>query len=105
MLAGYRALVGNNEVVDFVAQLDDRMQPLYDPTNKGKAVEILVKYTKSPPDDIAKSYDSFYGADKIMSQDLELTEKALQPWLDLRGSSEKPARYIDLSYWKRALGR
>jgi hypothetical protein len=28
----------------------------------------------------------------------------LQPWLDLRGSSEKPARYIDLSYLKRAAG-
>jgi ABC-type nitrate/sulfonate/bicarbonate transport system substrate-binding protein len=78
---------------------------LYDPKNKAKAVEILVKYTKSPADDIAKSYDSFYVTDKIMSPDLELTDKLLQPWLDLRGSSEKAARYIDLSYWKRALGR
>ena len=40
-----------------------------------------------------------------MSPDLELTDKLLQPWLDLRGSSEKPSRYIDLTYWKRALGR
>ena len=39
------------------------------------------------------------------SLDLELTDKLLQSWLDLRGSSEKPSRYIDLTYWKRALGR
>jgi ABC-type nitrate/sulfonate/bicarbonate transport system substrate-binding protein len=78
---------------------------LYDPNNKQKAVEILVKYTKSPPVDIAKSYDSFYGKDHIMSPNLLLTDRLLQPWLDLRGSSEKPARYIDLSYWKRAVGQ
>ena len=75
---------------------------LYDHTNKQKAVDILVKYTKSPPDDIAKSYDSFYGKDHIMSRDLDLTEAALQPWMELRGSTEKPARYIDLSYLKSA---
>jgi len=78
---------------------------LYDQSNRQKAVEILVKYTKSPPEDIGKSYDSFYGTDKIMSPDFELTDKLLQPWLDLRGSSEKPSRYIDLTYWKRALGK
>ncbi len=78
---------------------------LYDANNKQKAVDILVKYTKSPPADIAKSFDSFYGKDRIMSPDLELTDRLLQPWLDLRGSSEKPERYIDLTYWKRAVGK
>ncbi len=78
---------------------------LYDPNNKQKAVEILVKYTKSPPEDIAKSYDSFYPKDRIMAPDLMLKDSQLQPWLDLRGSSEKPARYIDLSYLRHALGQ
>jgi len=78
---------------------------LYNPANRAKAVEILVKYTKSPPDDIAKSYDSFYPKDRINSPDLELTGRLLQPWLDLRGSAEKPERYIDPTYWKRALGK
>ena len=78
---------------------------LYDPANKPKAVDILVKTTKSPPDDIAKNYDSFYGTDHINSPDLELTDRALQPWLDMRGSAEKPAQYIDQTYWKRALGK
>ncbi len=78
---------------------------LYDPQSKSRAVDILVKYTKSPAGDIAKSYDSFYRTDKIMSPDLELTDTLLQPWLDLSGSAEKPARYIDLGYWQRALGR
>ena len=77
----------------------------YDPKNKDKAVEILVKQTRQPAADIAKNYDAVYGPNKIMSPDLELTDKLLQPWLDLRGSSEKPSRYIDLTYWKRALGR
>ena len=75
------------------------------PKNKNKAVEILVKYTRQPADDISKNYDAFYGADQIMSPDLDLTDKMFQPWLDLRNSSEKPARFIDRSYWKRALGR
>ena len=78
---------------------------LYDPANKQKAVDILVKYTKSPPEDIAKSYDSFYGKDHIMSRDLNLSEAALQPWMDLRSSAEKPVRYIDLSYLKNAASK
>lgn len=78
---------------------------LYDKANKQKAVDIMVKITKSPPGDIAKSYDSFYGTDKIMSPDYKLTDKMLQPWLDLRGSKEKPDRYIDMSYLNRALGQ
>ena len=78
---------------------------LYDPANKSKAVDILVKTTKGAPDDIAKSYNSFYPNDRINSPDLELTDRLLQPWLDMRGSSEKPAHYIDDTYWKRALGK
>jgi ABC-type nitrate/sulfonate/bicarbonate transport system substrate-binding protein len=78
---------------------------LYDPANKQKAVDILVKITKSPAGDIAKSYDSFYGTDKVMSPDYKLTGKMLQPWLDLRGSKEKPERYIDMSYRDRAFGQ
>lgn len=78
---------------------------LYDTANRQKAVDIMVKYTRSPPEDIGKSYDSFYGKDKIMSVDFELTDKLLQPWLDLRGSKETPERYIDLTYLKRALGQ
>jgi ABC-type nitrate/sulfonate/bicarbonate transport system substrate-binding protein len=78
---------------------------LYDPKNKEQAVAIMMKVTKSPHEDIARSYDIYYGPSKVMAPDLELTEAAIQPWLDLRGSKEKPARYMDLSYWKRALGR
>jgi ABC-type nitrate/sulfonate/bicarbonate transport system substrate-binding protein len=78
---------------------------LYDPSNKQRAVEILVKYTRSPADDIAKSYDSFYGKDRINAPEALLTDALLQPWLDLRASSKKPAEYIDLTYWKRALGK
>jgi ABC-type nitrate/sulfonate/bicarbonate transport system substrate-binding protein len=78
---------------------------LYDPSNKQKAVDILVKYTKSPAADIAKSYDSFYGKDRINSPNLELTDRLLQPWLDLRGSAKKPADYIDLTYWTHAVGQ
>jgi ABC-type nitrate/sulfonate/bicarbonate transport system substrate-binding protein len=92
-------------LVAFLRAAAKAQKLLYDPGSKQKAVEIMVKYTKSPPGDIAKSYDSFYGTDKIMSPELMLTDKLLQPWLDLRGSKEKPERYIDQSYWKRALGK
>lgn len=92
-------------LVGFLRAAAKAQKFLYDKSNKQKAVDIMVKYTKSPPDDIAKSYDSFYGSDKIMSPELLLTGKALQPWLDLRDSKEKPEHYIDNSYWKRALGK
>jgi len=78
---------------------------LYDPANKEQAVAIMVKYTRSAPEDMARSYDSFYGVDRIMSQSFELTDRLIQPWLDLRGSLQKPSRYIDLTYWRRAFER
>jgi NitT/TauT family transport system substrate-binding protein len=78
---------------------------LYDPSHKDKAVEILVKYTKSPAEDIAKSYDSFYGKDRINSPNLELTDALLEPWFKLRDNPKKPSDYTDLSYWKRAVGQ
>jgi ABC-type nitrate/sulfonate/bicarbonate transport system substrate-binding protein len=78
---------------------------LYDPKNKAEAVRIMAKVTKTPPEDVAKTYEAYYGPGKVMAPELELTEAGLKPWLDLRGSSENPARYMDLSYWRRALGR
>jgi ABC-type nitrate/sulfonate/bicarbonate transport system substrate-binding protein len=92
-------------VVSFLRAAAKAQRFLYDPANKERAVDIMVKYTHSPREDMAKSYDSFYGTDKIMSPTLEITERGLQSWLDLRGSNEKPGRYIDASYWKRAAGR
>src|SRR5689334_21738398 len=92
-------------VVRFLRAAAKAQKLFYDPANKAKAVEILVKYTRLPAADIEKNYVAVYGPNRIMSPNLELTDKLLQPWLDLRGNSEKPARYIDLTYWKRALGR
>jgi ABC-type nitrate/sulfonate/bicarbonate transport system substrate-binding protein len=77
---------------------------LYDPKNEERAVDIMVKYARSPREDMVRSYKQYYGTDRIMSPNLELTDRSLQPWLDLRGSTEKPSRYMDTSYWKRALG-
>jgi ABC-type nitrate/sulfonate/bicarbonate transport system substrate-binding protein len=94
-----------DSVVKFLRAAAKAQRFFYEPKNKDKAVEILVKYTRLPAADIAKNYDAVYGPNKIMSLDLELTDRLLQPWLDLRGSSEKPARFMELSYWKRALGR
>jgi NitT/TauT family transport system substrate-binding protein len=92
-------------LVRFLRAVAKAQRFFYDPANKQKAVDILVKVTKSPPEDIGKSYDSFYRGDRLMAVDLALTEPMLQPWLALRGSTEKPSRYIDNSYWKQALGR
>ncbi len=91
-------------LIGFLRAAAKAQRYLYDPQNKQRAVDILVKYTRSARDDMARSYDSYYGADKVMSPDLQLTERALQPWLDLRASTEKPSRYMDTSYWKRAVG-
>jgi ABC-type nitrate/sulfonate/bicarbonate transport system substrate-binding protein len=92
-------------VVRFLRAAAKAQRLFYDPSNKAKAVEILAKQTRLPGAEIEKNYDAVYGPNEIMSRNLELTDKLLQPWLDLRGSSQKPARFVDLTYWKRALGR
>ena len=94
-----------DELVRFLRAAAKAQKLFYDPANKAKAVEILASKTRLPAADIEKNYDAVYGPNRIMSPELELTDKLLQPWLDLRGSSEKPSRYVDLTYWKRALGR
>ena len=94
-----------DSVVRFLRAAAKAQRLFYDPSNKAKVVEILAKQTRLPAAEIEKNYDAVYGPNQIMSRNLELTDKLLQPWLDLRGSSQKPARFVDLTYWKRALGR
>ncbi|MFG1403340.1 ABC transporter substrate-binding protein [Xanthobacter sediminis] len=71
-------------------------QWLYDPNNKERAVDILVKAIKSTPEDAAKTYDFYFGPDRVISPDLALTAADLAPYLDIRRSTDDPARYVDL---------
>lgn len=71
-------------------------QWLYDPKNKDQAVDILVQAIKSTPGDAAKTYDFYFGPDRVISPDLALTAADLKPYLDIRKSTDDPARYVDL---------
>jgi ABC-type nitrate/sulfonate/bicarbonate transport system substrate-binding protein len=76
---------------------------LYDTANRDAAIDILVKAIKATPEDAAKTYDLYFGSEEILTKDLELDPARLQPYLDLRGSGEKPERFVDLDYLKSAL--
>lgn len=72
-------------------------QWLYDPKNKDQAVDILVQAIKSTPGDAAKTYDFYFGPDRVISPDLALSSADLKPYLDIRKSTDDPARYVDLT--------
>lgn len=76
---------------------------LYDPQNRAAAVDILVKAIKTTPEDAAKTYDLYFGKENILAKDLALKPERLQPYLDIRKSTSKPERFVDLQYLDAAL--
>ena len=45
------------------------------------------------------------GPNKVMAENLRITPQGLQAFLDLRGSKEDPAKFLDLSYLEKALAK
>ena len=81
---------------------------LYDQRNKDEAVALLVKYSKSNPEDASATYDYFtkihaYSADGLISQSgyLEMT-KALVGFGDLHEPIPPMSKFIDDSFVKEA---
>ncbi|MDB5569857.1 MAG: ABC-type nitrate/sulfonate/bicarbonate transport system periplasmic component-like protein [Hyphomicrobiales bacterium] len=88
-------------VVSFLRATNKAMGMLYDKANRDKAADILVKAIGGTKDEALQSYDLFFG-EEIMARNLDLTREGVKAHLDLRGSSEDPDKYYDLTYLKRA---
>ena len=78
---------------------------LHDVVNKEKAIALLVRTIKCSEMEARKSYDLYFGPLGIVAEDLALSADGVRKYLDLRGSRADPAKFIDLSYLERALGR
>lgn len=82
---------------------------LYDPANRDEAIAILVKETKSSPDDSAKTYDQYIRERQVYRKDGALTDDAMRKMLqgiasigDLNEPLPPPSKYIDGSFLSAA---
>ena len=89
-------------LVSFLQAVDEASRWLDDPKNRERAIDILIKRTKSAKDDAQKNYDLWYGPDQIMAVNLALPLDGVQSYLTLHGIKEPPAQFVDLSYAKKA---
>ena len=78
---------------------------LHDAANKDKAIALLMRTIKCTEMEARKSYELYFGPLGIVADDLALSADGVRKYLDLRGSKADPAKFIDLSYLNRALGR
>jgi hypothetical protein len=78
---------------------------LYDPANREASADILVKTIGGTKADALMNYDDWMGPNKVMAENLRITPQGLQAFLDLRGSKEDPAKFLDLSYLEKALAK
>ena len=92
-------------LVRFLRAAARGMAFLYDPKNREKSAEILVKSIGGTKEDALKNYDDWMGPNKVMAENLQITPKSLQAYLDLRGSKFDPASFLDLSYLQKALAK
>jgi ABC-type nitrate/sulfonate/bicarbonate transport system substrate-binding protein len=90
-------------LVRFLRAANRGMAFLYDPKNREKAADILVKSIGGTREDALKNYDDWFGPNKVMAENLAIQPSDLQGFLDLRGSKVDPASFLDLSYLTKAL--
>jgi hypothetical protein len=64
-----------------------------------------MKAAQAPEVDAQKTYDLYFGAQKVMSLDLQIPECGVQKWLDLRGSKDPPSKFMDTTYLGKALAK
>jgi ABC-type nitrate/sulfonate/bicarbonate transport system substrate-binding protein len=92
-------------LVRFLRAAARGMAFLYDPANREASADILVKTIGGTKEDALKNYDDWMGSNKVMAENLRITPQGLQAFLDLRGSKEDPAKFLDLSYLEKALAK
>ena len=90
-------------LVRFLRAAARGMAFLYDPKNREASADILVKTIGGTKEDALKNYDDWMGPNKVMAENLAITPQGLKAFLDLRGSKEDPAKFLDLSYLEKAL--
>jgi ABC-type nitrate/sulfonate/bicarbonate transport system substrate-binding protein len=79
-----------------------------DPANKAEAVKVLAEAMKLPEDVAAESFALYADPQEGFAKDAQISLEGLRNVLKLRaeitgGTATEPAKYLDLSYYQRAL--
>ena len=80
------------------------------PANKAEAIAMLVQHLKTPPDLAERTYKLIADPSFGFAPDAKLHHVGFRNMLTLRteiegGPQPSPERYLDLSYYERALKR
>ena len=91
-------------LVRFLRAAKQGMDWLYDPKNRDEAANVLVKSIGGTREDALANYDDWM-ANKVLAEGLALTPAGIKAFLDLRGSKDDPAKFLDMSYLAKASGK
>jgi NitT/TauT family transport system substrate-binding protein len=89
-------------LVHFLRAAHRAMDWLYDPSHRDQAADILVKAIGGTRADALLNYDDWIAQNHVLAEGLSLTADGIKAFLDLRGSSDDPQRYLDLAYLRKA---
>ena len=93
------------KLVSFLRANVRAMDFLYDPQNREKAAEILVKSIGGTREDALANYDEWMGKNKVMAEKLAITPAGIKAFLDIRDSKEDPNKFLNLTYLQKALAK
>lgn len=98
-----------NAVIGFIKAFHQAIDWLYDKKNKNEAVNILVKATDTKPDDVAKTYDLFFGDMQAYRRDWAIPPEGFNRMVNAvaeLGDLSKPvapmSKFVDESYLNAA---
>jgi len=94
-----------DKLVSFLRAASRAMDFLYDPKNREKSAEILVKSIGGTKEDALANYDEWMGVNKVMAQKLNITPAGIKAFLDIRDSKEDPNKFLTLTYLQKALAK
>src|SRR5947209_19290532 len=99
------AAANGDAVVKYVQAYIEGLRWMLEPKNKGEAVALLVERLKLPEDGAAQAYDAtLKGFQKDGALDMNGVRNVLKLRAEFEGGAPAdPEKYIDLSYYQKAL--
>jgi ABC-type nitrate/sulfonate/bicarbonate transport system substrate-binding protein len=95
-------------LVKYIASALEGLRYATDPANKDEAVKVLAEAMKLPADVAAESFALYADPQEGFAKDAQISLEGLRNVLKLRaeitgGTAAEPEKYLDLSYYQRAL--
>lgn len=105
------AKANSDTLVRYIQAIIEGRRWLLDPANKAEAIQLAVEKVKLPPDVAARSYDYVTDPNEGFNKDAHFDREGFDNVLKLRveiegqwgGKPPAPDKYIDLSYYNKAI--